>query len=504
MDMLVENLRSNFKSGITKSREYRIKQLNNLMKMYEEGENDLVAALKEDLGKPSAEALMFEIDFNKNFIIQAIASLDAWGADEYVEKNVITLMDTTYIHREPLGVCLVMGAWNYPVQLTLQPVTGAIAAGNCVVIKPSEVSSSTALVIEKLITKYMDPATVQVVNGGIPETTALLKEKFDHIFFTGGTMVGRIVAQAASKHLTPCTLELGGKCPLFLDDSVDLSLAAKRIVWGKMINLGQTCVAPDYVLCNSAVMQKLVAKINQTTQEFFGPMEGREKNPDLCRIINDRHYKRLVNVIANTKGNIVQSGNCIEEERFIDLHVITNVSGDDPAMQEEIFGPILPIVLVESVNEAIDFIKSKPKPLSLYIFSEKKAKVKQIIEETSSGSVCVNDVIIQLTVDTLPFGGVEDSGYGAYHGKYTYDTFSHKKSVLIRDFGMIGEKLGDCRYPPYTRGNVATFRMLMKLSHLPAPPGWLKYALVFGLGIGSVVALKFMSKKFGKDLPDWL
>lgn len=225
---------------------------------------------------------------------------------------------------------------------------------------------------------------------------------------------------------------------------------------------------------------------------------------DLCRIINDRHYNRLTNLIANTKGNIVQSGKCIEDERFIDLHVITNVSVDDPVMQEEIFGPILPIVTVESVNEAIDFIKSKPKPLSLYIFSEKKAKVNQIVEETSSGSVCVNDVIIQLSVDTLPFGGVEDSGYGNYHGKYTYDTFCHKKSILVRDFGMIGEKLADCRYPPYTRGNVETFRTLMQLTHLPSPPGWLKHFLLFVLGIGFVVALKAIAKAVGQELPSWL
>jgi len=501
---MVENLRGNFKSGITKSREYRIGQLKKLMEMYEEGEDELVAALKEDLGKPSTEALMFEVDFNKNFVKHAIASLDEWGADEFVEKNIVTLMDTTYIHREPLGVCLVMGAWNYPVQLSLQPVTGAIASGNCVVIKPSELAPSTAIVMEKLVTKYLDPATVQVFRGGIPETTSLLKEKFDHIFFTGSANVGRIVAEAASKHLTPCTLELGGKCPLFLDDSVDLRTAAKRIVWGKMINLGQTCVAPDYVLCNSAMKDKLVAKLNETMEEFFGPAEDRDKNMDLCRIVNRRHYDRLTNLIASTKGTIVHSGKCIEEDRFIDLHIITNITEDDPVMQEEIFGPILPIVTVESVNEAIDFIKRKPKPLSLYIFSEKKARVKQIVQETSSGSVCVNDVIIQLSVDTLPFGGVEESGYGSYHGKHTFDTFCHKKSVLVRDFGMIGEKLADCRYPPYTRGNVGTFRKLMQLTHLPSPPSWLKPLAIFSLGVGSVIVSKAIAKSAGQELPNWL
>lgn len=264
--------------------------------------------------------------------------------------------------------------------------------------------------------RHLDGDSIQVVNGGIPETTALLKEKFDHIFFTGGTSVGRIVAQAASHHLTPCTLELGGKCPLYMDDSVDIRLATKRIVWGKMLNLGQICVAPDYVLCSSAVRDKILNMIPQVLNEFYG--ENRQKSADLCRIISDKHYQRLVNLIKTTKGNIVYSGACLEDERFIDMHVITDVTGDDPVMREEIFGPILPIVTVESVKEAVEFIKSKAKPLSLYIFSSKQSKIKEIIQNTSSGSVCVNDVIIQLSVDTLPFGGVEESGYGAYHGKY--------------------------------------------------------------------------------------
>ncbi len=340
---------------------------------------------------------------------------------------------------------------------------------------------------------------MQVFNGGIPETTSLLQEKFDHIFFTGGTNVGRVVAQAAAKHLTPCTLELGGKCPLFMDDSVDLRLAAKRLVWGKMLNLGQTCVAPDYVLCSSSVMKKIVPMIKEVTEAFFGT--EREKSTDLCRIVNDRHYKRLTTLLESTQGSIVQSGKCLEDERFIDLHVITDVSADDPVMKEEIFGPILPLVAVESVNEAIQFIKDKPKPLSLYIFSQNKSKINEIVEKTSSGSVCVNDVIIQLSVDTLPFGGIEESGYGAYHGKYSYDTFCHKKSVLIRDFGFVGEKLGDFRYPPYNRGNVETARKLMDFAHMPMPPSSLKYWLVFALGFGLAVAVRAVAKRFGQDLP---
>jgi len=271
---------------------------------------------------------------------------------------------------------------------------------------------------------------------------------------------------------------------------------------GKMINLGQTCVAPDYILCSSSVMNKVLSMIKEVCIDFFGPEP--EKNTDLCRIINDRHFDRLAKLIENTKGNIVQAGKILKDDRFIDLHVINNVTTEDPVMSEEIFGPILPIVNVESVNEAVDFIKSKPKPLSLYIFSQKKDKIKQIIDETSSGSVCVNDVIIQLSVDTLPFGGVEESGYGGYHGKYTYDTFCHKKSILVRDFNFIGEKLGSFRYPPYNQGNVETSRMLMKMTQLPFSPGLIKNLLIFGLGIGFILALKAVLKASGSEVPDWL
>ena len=284
---------------------------------------------------------------------------------------------------------------------------------------------------------------------------------------------------------------------------MDLRLAVKRIVWGKMINLGQTCVAPDYILCNGKVVQAIVPMIKEVTNEFFG--QNRENSKDLCRIINERHFQRLKKIIDNTKGNVEMGGKIIEDERFIDLHVITNVTSEDSTMQEEIFGPILPIVQVESVNEAVDFINSKPKPLSLYIFSQNKAKQKEIIDMTSAGSVCVNDVIIQLSIDTLPFGGVGESGYGAYHGQYTYDAFCHKKSVLIRDFSAIGEKIGSFRYPPYTENNIKTSRRLMAITSVPTSvPPFIKNLFMFGLGIGFVFVVKAIMKAAGATIPEWL
>lgn len=284
---------------------------------------------------------------------------------------------------------------------------------------------------------------------------------------------------------------------------MDLRLAVKRIIWGKMINLGQTCVAPDYILCSSKVSQAIVPMIKEVTEDFFGT--NRETSPDLCRIVNDRHWQRLKRILDSTKGNIAMSGKTLEDEKFIDLHVITNVTAEDPALQEEIFGPILPIVNVESVNEAVDFINSKSKPLSLYIFSQKKAKQTEIIENTSAGSVCVNDVVIQLSVDTLPFGGVGDSGYGAYHGKHSYDAFCHKKSVLIRDFSALGEKIGSFRYPPYTEANVKTSRRLMAITSLPTSvPPLLKNLFMFSLGIGFVLVVKAVIRATGGTMPDWL
>lgn len=407
-------------------------------------------------------------------------------------------MDTTFIRREPLGVVLVMGAWNYPLQLCIIPTIGAIAAGNCVIIKASEIAPATAQVIAKLFPQFMNEQCYNVVLGGIPETTELLKQQFDHIFYTGGGNVGRIIARAASAHLTPCTLELGGKCPIYIDTTVNLELAAKRLVWGKCINLGQTCVAPDYVLCSQETQDKLIPILRKVYKDFFG--ENAKESPDMCRIINDRHYERLCALLDKTKGKIEIGDERDPMQRFLDLHVVTEVTGNDAVMLDEIFGPILPIINAETVEDAISFIKSKDKPLSLYIFTENKKTREKLLSGTSSGSVSVNDVVVQLSVETLPFGGVGASGYGGYHGKYSFDLFSHKKSVLVRDFGFVGENIGKFRYPPYSESKLHTSSIMLKRRNFPTFPLQAFWCLVcIGIGAGMMYFGLDMAAKISND-----
>jgi len=488
---LVSSLKATFKNGITRPIEFRKVQLNNMLRMLDDHENDFVQALKQDLNKSRMEAVCMEVEFCRNSIRGAIADIDSWAVDEHVEKNLVTLLDTTFIRREPLGLVLVMGAWNYPLQLTILPAIGAIAAGNCVVIKTSEVAPATANILEKIFPQFMDDRCYKVLQGGIPETTELLKMKFDHIFYTGGGNVGRIIARAASANLTPCTLELGGKSPIYIDTTVNLELAAKRLIWGKCMNVGQTCVAPDYVLCSQETQDKLVPILSRVYKEFYG--ESAKQSPDMCRIINDRHYERLSALLDKTKGKIVIGQERDPEQKFLDLHVITDVTENDAVMLDEIFGPILPMVTAESVEDAIAFINSKDKPLSLYIFSENKQTREKILSNTSSGSICVNDVCVQLSVETLPFGGVGASGYGAYHGKYSFDIFSHKKSVLIRDFSFVGENLGKFRYPPYSDRKLHTSKMMLKKRNFPTFP-LQAFWYVVCMGIGAVLMY------FGQDI----
>jgi len=408
--------------------------------------------------------------------------------DEYTEKSVLTLLDQTLIRREPFGVALVMGAWNFPVQLSLAPVVGAISAGNAVFVKPSELSSQTEKTIAKLMPRYMDKELVKVVTGGIPETTELLKLQFDFIFFTGSPMVGKIVGQAAAKHLTPCVLELGGKCPAFFDETALNEEAVRRLLWSKASNLGQTCVAPDYVICSDQVKDKLVSMFKKVHGEFFG--EDAKKSKDLGRFVNKKNFDRVTNLLAKTKGKVALGGGKDADELFLDVTVVTDVKSDDSLMSEEIFGPVLPVVTISDVEEAINFVNAREKPLSLYIFSEDKSVQKKILDGTSSGSVCVNDALVQLTVESLPFGGVGNSGYGAYHGWHSYDCFSHKKAVLVRDYNAVGTFLGKGRFPPYSEGNIKMMNTLLKSRNLNAvraltSGATLASAVSFGAGIAA-------------------
>uniref|UniRef100_A0A2I3GHQ9 Aldehyde dehydrogenase, dimeric NADP-preferring n=1 Tax=Nomascus leucogenys TaxID=61853 RepID=A0A2I3GHQ9_NOMLE len=365
----VKRARAAFCSGRTRPLQFRIQQLEALRRLIQEQEQELAGALAADLHKNEWNAYYEEVVYVLEEIEYMIQKLPEWAADEPVEKTPQTQQDELYIHSEPLGVVLVIGTWNYPFNLTIQPMVGAIAAGNAVVLKPSELSENMASLLATIIPQYLDKDLYPVINGGVPETTELLKERFDHILYTGSTGVGKIIMTAAAKHLTPVTLELGGKSPCYVDKNCDLDVACRRIAWGKFMNSGQTCVAPDYILCDPSIQNQIVEKLKKSLKE--------------------------------------------------------------------IFGPVLPIVCVRSLEEAIQFINQREKPLALYVFSSNDKVIKKMIAETSSGGVAANDVIVHITLHSLPFGGVGNSGMGSYHGKKSFETFSHRRSCLVRPLMMM-------------------------------------------------------------------
>ncbi|MBX3471007.1 MAG: aldehyde dehydrogenase family protein [Planctomycetes bacterium] len=438
---VLERLRATFRAGRTRPLAWRVEQLQRLRTLLREREAEAMAALRADLGKPALEAYGGEIGFVVAEIDHTLAHLHAWARPEKVSTPLANQPACSTIIREPLGVVLIIGPWNYPLQLTLGPLVAALAAGNCAVVKPSEVASHTSALVARWLSD-LAPDAVAVVEGGVPETTALLEQRFDHIFFTGSTQVGRVVMQAAAKHLTPVTLELGGKSPCIVDQKVDLSVAARRILWGKFWNAGQTCVAPDYVIVHEAVAGRLVERLRATLTEFYGP--DPKASPDYARIINERHHRRLVGMLGQG-GQVVVGGEHDEAARYIAPTIVQDPPLDAALMTEEIFGPILPVVTLRGLREAIELVNSRPKPLALYVFSSDRAAQEQVLAETSSGGACVNDTVAHLSVPDLPFGGVGDSGMGAYHGRAGFETFSHRKSVLNKSTWM-DVKL---RYPPY-------------------------------------------------------
>ncbi|XP_053207712.1 aldehyde dehydrogenase, dimeric NADP-preferring-like [Panonychus citri] len=458
---MVDNARRAFATDITKDVAFRREQLEKLDNMLVTNENVLAEAIKQDLRKPYFEAILTEIEFVRNEIHAVLNDLESWAKPQKVSKSLMTLFDSVYLHPEPYGVTLIIGAWNYPLMLTLCPVVGAIASGNTVIIKPSELSSATAKVLAALIPRYLDQDCYQVFLGGPQETAELVKQKFDYIFYTGSSRVGKLIYLEAAKNLTPVTLELGGKSPLYFDDSADNNLAAiRRLVWGKFVNNGQTCVAPDYILCSRKVQASLLKQLPQVIEEFYS--NDVKNHDDYGRIININHFKRIVKLMEDNKGKIVIGGNYDEKELFIEPTVMSNVSPDDSIMQDEIFGPILPIVVVDSADDAIQFINNREKPLSLYIFSKNQSIVDKFSQKTSSGAISVNDCLIHLSVDSLPFGGVGNSGIGRYRGKFSFDTFTHYKSVLHRGYNFILEALGSHRYPPYTPRSMTFMSLLTR------------------------------------------
>ncbi|XP_055320299.1 aldehyde dehydrogenase, dimeric NADP-preferring isoform X2 [Sitodiplosis mosellana] len=478
-----------FKSGKTIDLTFREQQLNALLRMYEENEDAMCDALAKDLHKCRQEAIINEVELLRNDVRNLIMNFRSYAAVEYPEKTFVNMLDSVEIHKDPYGVVLILGAWNYPLQLTLLPVAGAIAAGNCVVIKPSEVAPASAKFIAETIPKYLDNDCFHVVCGGVEETTELLKLKFDYIFYTGSTRVGKIVHAAANRYLTPCTLELGGKSPVYIDGTVNIEMATKRILWGKLMNLGQTCIAPDYVLCTKAVQEQIVECTRKLLKDFYG--DDLQQTPDLCRIINPANFARILKMLKG--ADIAIGGNTNADEKFIEPTVLVNVKQTDPVMQEEIFGPLLPIMTVENAFDAIQIINSGELPLVLYVFSTDSKIQELFCKHTRSGSMCINDTVMQYVVEALPFGGVGMSGMGAYHGQASFDTFTHKKSCLVKSMSSIAEFLSSARYPPYSERKTNLLVFLLKKRYSISSK-YLGYMALFGLGAASA----FLYNKYFK------
>lgn len=436
----VARLRRAYDVGRTRPLAWRRQQLEGLKAMCTERADEFVEALRADLGKPPIEALAADVAQGKTEAASALRKLKKWTRPERI--GPIPLIGRSFVMREPLGVVLIISPWNYPVGLLLSPLAGAIAAGNAVVLKPSEVTPHTSAALARYVREYLDPEAITLVEGGVPETTALLDERFDHIFYTGNGHVGRIVMEAAAKHLTPVTLELGGKSPCLVDRDVDIATTARRIVWGKFLNAGQTCIAPDYVLVHREREEELVRELEVATRGFYG--DDPKITPDFARVVNGRHLERLAKLLES--GRPAFGGEIDAEQNYLAPTVLRDVAPDSPIMQEEIFGPILPVLTVADMDEAVEFVNSRDKPLALYVFTRDDAVEEKVLRETSSGGACVNGTIMHIMDTRVPFGGVGPSGQGAYHGRHSFETFSHRKAVLKRGFRFDLKML----YPPYS------------------------------------------------------
>ncbi len=450
---LVGSLRTYFEGGSTKPLAWRLSQMDALEHLLRERERDILAALRADLGKPETEAYSSEIGMIHSEIRLVRRKLASWMKPERVRTPLVAMPGRSYVHREPLGVTLIIAPWNYPFQTAVLPLVGALAAGNCVVLKPSEVAARTSALLAKWIPKYLDTKAVRVVEGGVPETTALLRENWDHIFYTGNARVGRIVMEAASKHLTPVTLELGGKSPCIVDDTADLDTAAKRIVHGKFFNAGQTCVAPDYVLVHERIHDALLNRMVGTVREFYG--DDPKQSPDFARIINARHHARLAGLLEG--ADVATGGQTDLERLYVAPTILKNVRPEDAVMAEEIFGPILPVIAVPSLDAAIAFVNRREKPLALYCFSTSKAAQDRVLRNTTAGDTTINHVWMHLGVPEIPFGGVGESGTGAYHGRHSFETFSHRRGVLKKP------TLPDppLMFPPYSARKLRWIKRLL-------------------------------------------
>lgn len=437
-------VRAAFEEGISRPLEWRRSQLKALDALLAEHGAQFEAALHRDLGRAPIETHVFEIAEVRAAIRSTLKNLEKWTAPQRVPVPLLLRPARAEIRREPLGAVLVISPWNYPVQLLFLPLVGALAAGNTAVLKPSEVAPATADAVARLVPRYLDERAVRVVLGGVPETTELLAQRWDHIFYTGNGQVARVIMRAAAEHLTPVTLELGGKSPVWVDPSADLTETARWLAWGKFLNAGQTCVAPDYVLTTPEVQGPLVEALRDAIAAFYGP--DPRTSPDYSRIISERHLDRLAGLLDS--GTLALGGQIDRADRYLAPTILRDVPLDSPVMAGEIFGPILPIVPVADVDEAVRVVRAGPHPLALYAFSGEEAPADRFVAGTASGSAAINAVLVQLGVPALPFGGVGESGMGAYHGEHSVRVFSHERAVLRT---RPGPSLAAMVRPPHTR-----------------------------------------------------
>jgi len=435
-----------FETEKTKDLIFRKKQIKILSVVLKSNEKLLLEALRTDLHKSEFETFATELAIIYAEIREAIKKLNNWAKPKRVATNLPNLPGASFVLPEPFGTTLIIGAWNYPYLLCLGPLIGAMAAGNTVILKPSELTPTCSAAMAKILNENFDPGYLHVVEGGIPETTELLKQKFDYIFFTGSTRVGKIVYKAAAENLTPVTLELGGKSPCIVEKDAPLKVTAKRITWGKFINAGQTCIAPDYLLVHESVKDELLGNIRQYIKEFYG--ENPKNSPDYLRIVNAPNFARLAGMIEKEK--VFTGGETDASDLYISPTILQNVTWDDLVMQDEIFGPILPVITYKTLDEVIPQITKRPKPLALYLFTKNKKIQKRVLNQVSFGGGTLNDTIMHISNDNLPFGGVGESGIGGYHGKAGFDTFSHHKSIMKRAT-WIDIPL---KYPPYSSGKL--------------------------------------------------
>ncbi|RFC54360.1 aldehyde dehydrogenase [Brumimicrobium aurantiacum] len=451
LHQLVADQNSFFNTNSSKEIGFRIKQLKLLKSILKANEEAMNAAIYADFKKSKFDTFTNELALLYLDIDEAISKVRKWSKRKRVRTNMINFPAKSFIYPEPLGTCLVIGAWNYPIQLSFAPVIAAIAAGNTVVLKPSEVPSATSEIIAKMINDNFDASFFHVVEGGVEVTTNLLELKWDKIFFTGSVNVGKIVYKAAAQNLTPVTLELGGKSPAFITKSCNLDVAVKRLVWGKFLNAGQTCIAPDYVMVDASIKDEFLEKLKQRIIE----MDFAFKNENYVQIINDKNYQRLKEMIDEEK--LYYQGDFDESNRYFPPVIMHDVTFEDDVMQEEIFGPILPVITYDNISEAISAVKKLPKPLACYVFTGQRSVKHRIIDELSFGGGAVNDAIMHIVNSNLPFGGVGNSGIGNYHGKAGFDTFSHQKSVLDKATWLDPS----IKYPPYSLKKLKIIRWIM-------------------------------------------